>query len=87
MSRPGAQLVTVKKLPGVQVRVAGGGLRSALAQEYALQEVPTYMLVGEDGTFLNTKPKRLSSRAAVDEINQSFGKASTYTSAIELPDH
>ncbi|MBF9223715.1 TlpA family protein disulfide reductase [Hymenobacter ruricola] len=78
-------LVTVKKLPGVQVRVPGGGLRSAIAKEYALQEVPTYMLVGEDGTFLNTKPKRLSSRAAIDEINQSFGKASTYTSAIELP--
>ena len=77
-------LVTVKKLPGVQVRAAGGGLRSAIAKEYALQEVPTYFLVGEDGTFLNTKPKRLSSRAAVDEINQSFGKASTYTSAIEF---
>ena len=79
------QLVTVKKLPGVQVRVPGGGLRSNIAKVYALQEVPTYMLVGEDGTFLNTKPKRLSSRAAVDEINQSFGKASTYSSAIEFP--
>ncbi|MDO7850748.1 TlpA family protein disulfide reductase [Hymenobacter convexus] len=78
-------LVTVKKLPGVQVRVPSGGLRSNLAKEYALQEVPTYMLVGEDGTFLNTKPKRLSSRAAIDEINQSFGKASTYTSAIDFP--
>ncbi|WP_310396110.1 TlpA disulfide reductase family protein [Hymenobacter sp.] len=77
------QLVTVKKLPGIQVRMPGG-LRSAVAQAYALQEVPTYLLVGEDGTFLNTKPKRLSSRAAVDEINQSFGKASTYTSAIEF---
>ncbi|WP_035565111.1 TlpA family protein disulfide reductase [Hymenobacter sp. IS2118] len=80
------QLVTVKKLPGVQVRVPGGGLRSPLASAYALQDVPTYMLVGEDGTFLNTKPKRLSSRAAIDEINQSFGKASTYTSAIEFTD-
>jgi len=79
------QLVTIKKLPGVQVRVAGGGLRSPLAHAYALQEVPTYFLVGEDGTFLNTKPKRLSSRAAIDEINQSFGKAGTYTSAIEFP--
>jgi thiol-disulfide isomerase/thioredoxin len=79
------QLVTVKKLPGVQVRVPGGGLRSVVAHEYALQEVPTYILVGEDGTFLNTKPKRLSSRAAVDEINQSFGKAGTYTSAIDFP--
>ncbi|HEX8504775.1 MAG TPA: TlpA disulfide reductase family protein [Hymenobacter sp.] len=79
------QLVTAKKLPGVHVRISGGGMRSPVAQAYALQEIPTYMLVGEDGTFLNTKPKRLSSRAAVDEINQSFGKASTYTSAIEFP--
>jgi|GEM_PF-592874 len=78
------QLVNMKKLPGVHVRIAGGGLRSTLAKAYALQEVPTYMLLGEDGTFLNTKPKRLSSRAAIDEINQSFGKASTYTSALEL---
>ena len=77
-------LVNVKKLPGVQIRAAGGGLRSGVAKAYAVQEVPTYFLVGEDGTFLNTKPKRLSSRAAVDEINQSFGKASTYTSAIEF---
>ena len=79
------QLVTVKKLPGVQVRVPGGGLRSLVAHAYALQDVPAYFLVGEDGTFLNTKPKRLSSRAAIDEINESFGKASTYTSAIEFP--
>lgn len=79
------QLVMVKKLPGVQVRIPGGGLRSAVAHAYALQEVPSYFLVGEDGTFLNTKPKRLSSRAAIDEINQSFGKAGTYTSAIDFP--
>jgi peroxiredoxin len=79
------QLVTVKKLPGVQVRASGGGLRSVVAKAYALQEVPSYFLVGEDGTFLNTKPKRLSSRAAVDEITQSFGKASTYSSAIDFP--
>jgi len=78
------QLVTIKKLPGVQVRVPGGGLRSSVAHDYAVQEVPAYFLVGEDGTFLNTRPKRLSSRAAIDEINQSFGKASTYSSAIEF---
>jgi thiol-disulfide isomerase/thioredoxin len=77
------QLVTNKKLPGVQVR-ATGGLRSALAKVYSVQEVPTYYLLGEDGTFLNTKPKRLSSRAAIEEINQSFGKASTYMSALSV---
>lgn len=74
------QLVISKKLPGVHVRAAGG-LRSAVARAYAVQDVPSYILLAEDGTFLNTKPKRLSSRAAVDEIKESFGKASTYTSA------
>jgi hypothetical protein len=63
---------------------AAGGLRSALARAYALQEVPTYFLLAEDGTFLNTKPKRLSSHAAIDEIKESFGKASTYTSALPV---
>ena len=76
------QLVKSKNLPGVQARVPGGGFRSAVAKAYAVQEVPAYFLIGEDGTFLNTKPKRLSSRAAIDEINQSFGKASTYTSTL-----
>lgn len=77
------QLVKAKTLPGVQVRAAGGGFRSAVAKAYALQEVPAYFLIGEDGTFLNTKPKRMSSHAAIDEINQAFGKASTYTSTLE----
>ena len=78
---PWRQLVVVKKLPGVHVR-AVGGLRSDVAKAYNLSEVPTYVLLGEDGTILNAKPKRLSSRAAVDEINQSFGKASMYTTAM-----
>ncbi|WP_082016904.1 TlpA family protein disulfide reductase [Hymenobacter sp. DG25B] len=77
------QLVVSKKLPGVHVR-ASGGLRSALARAYALDNVPSYMLLAEDGTFLNTKPKRLSSHAAVEEIKDSFGKAALYTSAAEL---
>ncbi|MCB2380532.1 TlpA family protein disulfide reductase [Hymenobacter sp. BT635] len=75
------QLVVGKKLPGVHVRAAGG-MRSAIAKAYALQDVPAYFLLAEDGTFLNTKPKRLSSRAAVDEIKESFGKASTYSSTM-----
>ena len=65
--------MATKKLPGVQLQLASG-LRTAPVQAYTLQEVPTYVLIGEDGTFLNTKPKRLSSHAAVDEINQSFHK-------------
>nr|WP_236018638.1 redoxin family protein [Hymenobacter sp. BT559] len=82
---PWKQLVTIKKLPGVHVR-ATGGLRSEVAKAYNLQEVPTYILLGEDGTILNPKPKRLSSRAAVDEINQSFGRAGVYSAAVaQLP--
>ncbi len=85
LEMPWRQLVVIKKLPGVHVR-AQGGLRSEVAKAYHLAEVPTYMLLGEDGTILNAKPKRLSSRAAVDEINQSFGKAGLYTSAVaQLP--
>jgi len=72
MEGPWRQLVTVKKPP--------------LARAYNLQEVPTYLLLGEDGTILNPKPKRLSSRAAQDEINQSFGKAGVYSAAVsQLP--
>lgn len=76
------QLVITKKLPGMHVR-AGGGLHSAVARSYGVQDVPTYFLLAEDGTFLNTRPKRLSSRAAVDEIKESFGKANTYSSTLE----
>ena len=43
-----------------------------------------YFLLAEDGTFLNTRPKRLSSRAAVDEIKESFGKANTYSSTLPV---
>ncbi|WP_400192886.1 TlpA family protein disulfide reductase [Hymenobacter sp. B81] len=75
------QLVVSKKLSGVHVR-ATGGQRGPVARSYMLQEVPAYFLIAEDGTFLNTKPKRLSSRAAIDEIKESFGKAATYTSVL-----
>ncbi|MDU0369977.1 TlpA family protein disulfide reductase [Hymenobacter endophyticus] len=75
------QLVISKKLPGMHVRTPGG-MRSAVARAYAVQDVPSYFLLAEDGTFLNTKPKRLSSRAAVDEIKESFGKANTYSSTL-----
>lgn len=78
------QMVINRKMPGVHVR-ATGGLQSAIARAYALQEVPSYFLLAEDGTFLNTKPKRLGSHAAIDEIKESFGKAATYTSTLAEP--
>ncbi|UOQ66248.1 TlpA family protein disulfide reductase [Hymenobacter volaticus] len=75
------QLVVGKKLAGIQVH-QNGGTRSQIARAYALEDVPAYFLLAEDGTFLNTKPKRLSSHAAIDEIKESFGKAGTYTSLM-----
>lgn len=75
------QLVVSRKLAGMHVRAAGG-IRAAVARAYGVQDVPAYFLLAEDGTFLNTKPKRLSSHAAQEEIRESFGKASTYTSLL-----
>ena len=74
------QQVAQKKLPGVQLWAAGG-YQSAPALAYGLQTMPAYLLIGEDGTILNTKTKRPSSRAAVEEITQSFGKAARYRAA------
>ena len=78
------QLVAARKLLGVQVWAAGG-LHSKIAQAYGLNTVPAYILLGEDGTILTTKPKRVGSRAAMDEIIQSFGKARLYTAAVVPP--
>jgi peroxiredoxin len=79
------QQVAQKKLPGVQLWAAGG-YQSAAAVAYGLQTMPAYLLIGEDGTILNAKPKRPSSRAAVEEITQSFGKAARYrAAAVPVP--
>jgi peroxiredoxin len=76
-------LLAQRQLAGTQLR-ATGGLQSAAAQAYAVQAVPAYILIGEDGTILDPRPKRPSSRAAVDELNQSFGKAARYRATVPL---
>ncbi len=77
------QMLAQRTLAGKQLWAAGG-LQSALARAYDLHELPAYFLIGEDGTMLNPKPKRPSSRTVADELNQSFGKAARYR-AVELP--
>ena len=76
-------LLAQRQLAGAQLR-ATGGLQAAAAQAYAVQAVPAYILIGEDGTILDPRPKRPSSRAAVDELNKSFGKAARYRATVPL---
>lgn len=77
------QLLTQRQLAGTQLWAAGG-LQSAAAQAYAVQTVPAYVLIAEDGTILDPRPKRPSSRAAVDDLNKAFGKAARYRATVPL---
>ncbi|MGI4870701.1 MAG: peroxiredoxin family protein [Janthinobacterium lividum] len=77
------QLVKEQHLPGVQL-YAPGGMRAAVATAYHVAAAPTYLLLGEDGTILLNKPKGLGSRATVEELNSSFGKAGDYTAALAM---
>ncbi|RYY09081.1 MAG: TlpA family protein disulfide reductase [Cytophagaceae bacterium] len=77
------QQVAQKKLPGVQLWAAGG-YQAAPALTYGVQTAPAYLLIGEDGIILNPSAKRPSSRAAVDEIKQAFGRAAQYR-AVAVP--
>jgi peroxiredoxin len=76
-------LLAQRQLAGAQLW-ATGGLQSAAAKAYAVQAVPAYVLIAEDGTILDPRPKRPSSRAAFDELNQSFGKATRYQATLPL---
>jgi peroxiredoxin len=77
------QMLIKRELAGTQLW-APGGLQSAAARAYTVQAVPAYVLIAEDGTILDPRPKRPSSRAAVDELNQSFGKAARYRATRPL---
>jgi peroxiredoxin len=68
-----------KKLTGAQLWAAGG-YQAAAAVAYGVQAMPSYLLISEDGTILNPKPKRPSSRAVAEELNQAFGRAARYRS-------
>jgi peroxiredoxin len=75
------QLLAQRQLAGSQLRAAGG-FQSATAKAYGVQAVPAYVLIGEDGTILSPRPKRPSSHAAIEELNQSFGKAARYQATL-----
>jgi thiol-disulfide isomerase/thioredoxin len=73
------QQLAQKPLTGVQLRAAGG-YQAAAALAYGVQAMPAYVLIGEDGSILNPRPKRPSSRAAATELTQAFGRAARYQS-------
>jgi peroxiredoxin len=73
------QQLLQKKLTGAQLWAAGG-YQAAAAMAYGVQTMPAYLLIAEDGTVLNPKPKRPSSRAVAAELNQAFGRAARYQS-------
>ncbi|MFC5271049.1 TlpA family protein disulfide reductase [Adhaeribacter terreus] len=74
-------MVTKKQLLGVHA--FGKTASEDLKKLYELKENPSYFLIAEDGTFLNTKPKRPSSHGSTDEIAQSFGKAANTATALK----
>jgi peroxiredoxin len=77
------QQLAQRPLAGVQLWAAGS-YQSAAAVAYGVQAMPAYVLIGEDGTILNPRPKRPSSRAATAELTQAFGRAARYR-AFALP--
>lgn len=74
-------MVAKKKLLGTHVY--GKSFGQDLAALYGIKEAPAYFLIGEDGTFLTTKPKRPSSHGIAEEINRSFGKAANTASILK----
>ncbi len=78
------QQVAQKQLTGTQLWTSGG-YQSAAAAAYSVQSVPTYLLIGEDGTILNSKAKRPSSHAVATELNEAFGRVARYRTFVVPP--
>jgi thiol-disulfide isomerase/thioredoxin len=74
-------MVTKKRLLGLHT--SGKETSTDLRALYDLKETPSYFLIAEDGTFLNTKPKRPSSHGVTEEIAQAFGRAANTTTALK----
>ena len=74
-------MVAKKQLLGVHA--FGKKASEDLKKLYELKESPAYFLIAEDGTLLNTKPKRPSSHGSTEEIAQSFGKAANTATALK----
>ena len=58
--------------------------RPVVRQRYDIETLPSFVLLAEDGTVLDPNPKRLSSRALLDDLRAAFGKAAAYR-AVSLP--
>jgi len=75
----------VKKLPpaaaaapSVEPAVVPAKARPAVRESYDIETLPSFVLIAEDGTVLDPNPKRLSSRALLDDLKAAFGKAAAY---------
>ena len=68
-----ASFVRDKGLDGIQLY--GGKLgQSALAESYGVREVPTYMLLAEDGTFASRRLLKMNNPGAQAQILTAMGK-------------
>jgi thiol-disulfide isomerase/thioredoxin len=62
--------VTKKTLSGIHLY--GPGMKSEVAQNYNLGDLPAYFLIDADGTFLSVKPKRPSNNELAKELLQAI---------------
>jgi thiol-disulfide isomerase/thioredoxin len=70
--------------PSVEPAVVPARARPKVRQAYDIETLPSFVLIAEDGTVLDPNPKRLSSRALLDDLQAAFGKAAAYR-AVRLP--
>jgi thiol-disulfide isomerase/thioredoxin len=70
--------------PSVEPAVVPLKSRPKVRQAYDIETLPSFVLIAEDGTVLDPNPKRLSSRALLDDLKAAFGKAAAYR-AVRLP--
>lgn len=64
--------------PSVAPAVVPTKSRTAVRKAYDIETLPSFVLIAEDGTVLDPNPKRLSSRALLDDLRAAFGKAAAY---------
>jgi hypothetical protein len=68
-------------MTGVQAYVPSQ-YQASVRQAYGLNRLPASVLLAEDGTILDSHPKRLSSRALQDDLKAAIGRAAAYRAVI-----
>ncbi len=58
--------------------------QAAVQAAYGIEQLPAFVLLDEQGRILNSRPKRPSSRALLDELRASPGKGAAYQT-VPLP--